>query len=283
MKIVIVGCSGFIGTQLKQFFEDSGHEVVPLKVRGESSVGVLVDSIQGTDILINLAGLSIFGRWSKSYKEGLYNSRIQTTKKLIDAIEACEHKPKRFISTSAVGIYKNDILCDEKSSELSDAYLGHVCMDWEREALKAEDLGVSTIIFRFGVIVGREGGMIGKMWRPFSLGLGGKIGSGEQSLSWIHIEDLCQAYRMGIDDRSMKGIYNLCSPESTTNIELTKTLGALMHRPTFFNIPTWMLRLALSEGADVMLSGQKAYPKALLEHGFEFKYPTIKEALGSFF
>lgn len=283
MKIVIVGCSGFIGTQLKQFFEYLGHEVLPLKVREESSIGTLADFIQGTNILINLAGLSIFGRWSKSYKEGLYNSRIQTTKKLIDAIEACVNKPKTFISTSAVGIYKNETLCDEKSSELSDSYLGHICMDWEKEALKAEDFGVSTVIFRFGVIVGKEGGMIQKMWLPFSLGLGGKIGSGEQSLSWIHIEDLCQAYRMGIEDRSMRGIYNLSSPQSTTNIELTKTLGALMHRPTFFNVPAWALRLALREGADVMLSGQKAYPKALLEHGFSFKYPTIKEALGSLF
>lgn len=283
MKILIVGCSGFVGTELKQFFERSAHEVIPLKVREETSIKTLSESIEGADALINLAGLSIFGRWSKSHKEGLYSSRIKTTKKLIDAIEVCKNRPKKFISTSAVAIYKNDLLCDENSSELSDAYLAHICKDWEREALKAEDLGVSTIIFRFGVVMGRKGGIIQKMWLPFSLGLGGKIGSGNQPLSWVHIEDLCQAYRLGIEDVSMKGVYNLCSPVSTTNNELTKTLGSLMHRPTLFSIPAWILRVVLSEGADAILNGQKAYPKALLEHGFEFKYPTIKEALGSFF
>ncbi len=283
MKIVIVGCSGFIGTELKQFFERSAHEVIPLKVRAETSIKTLSDSIEDADVLINLSGLPVLGRWSKSYKEALYDSRIKTTKKLIDAIEVCQNRPKKFISTSAVGIYKNNLLCEENSSELSDNYLAYICKDWEREALKAGGLGVSTIIFRFGAVVGRKGGIIQKMWLPFSLGLGGKLGSGEQSLSWVHIEDLCQAYRQGIEDAGMKGVYNLCAPESTTNIELTKTLGSLMHRPTFFSVPAWILRLALSDGADVMLSGQKAYPKALLEHGFKFKYPTIKEALESFF
>lgn len=283
MKIVIVGCSGFIGTELKQFFERSAHKVIPLKVREETSIKTLSDSIEDADVLINLAGLPVLGRWSKSYKEALYDSRIKTTKKLIKAMQGCANRPKKFISTSAVGIYKNNLLCEENSSELSDNYLAHICKDWEREALKAGGLGVSTIIFRFGAVVGRKGGIIKKMWLPFSLGLGGKLGSGEQSLSWVHIEDLCQAYRLGIEDAGMKGVYNLCSPESTTNIELTKTLGSLMHRPTFFSVPAWILRLALSDGADVILNGQKAYPKALLERGFKFKYPTIKEALGSFF
>jgi len=279
MKIVIVGCSGFVGMELKAFFEGQGKSVFALKVRRDTPIEHVCEAIEGTDVLINLAGLSIFGRWDEAYKKALYTSRIETTRKLIEAIKLCQNRPLKFLSTSAVGIYPNDVVCDESTAEFSSSYLAHICIDWEKEALKAEAFGVCTSILRFGVILGKKGGMIQKIRFPFSLGLGGRIGSGEQPLSWIHIDDLCEAYMHVIENKNP--VCNLCAPEAISNIEFTKILGSLMHRPTFFPVPAFVLRLIFNEGANFMLEGQRAYPKGLLESGFEFKYPTIREALKS--
>lgn len=282
MHIIIVGCSGFVGQALMSYLKDRGHKVEPLSIRDSSSVQDISYALQSCDILINLAGLSIFGRWNESYKKALYNSRIETTKKLLEALKRCEKRPKTFISTSAIGIYPNEISCDENKEDFSLSFLSKICQDWEKEALKARTLGIKTSIFRFGVVLGKSGGMIKKIWLPFSFGLGGKLGSGNQSLSWIHIEDLCAAYNMLID-KELEGTYNLCSPEPTTNLELTKTLGLLMKRPTLLPVPAFILRLIFGEGANFMLEGQKVFPKKLLDSGFEFKYTNIKEALQSFF
>jgi len=281
MRIKIVGCSGFVGQSLKSFFEKEGNEVESLSVRDSTSVEKVSDAIDGCDVLINLAGVSIFGRWSEGYKRSLYESRIETTKKLLEALKNTQNRPKHFISTSAIGIYPNEVACDETRKEFASSFLANTCLDWEKEALKAQDLGIKTSIFRFGVVLGKSGGMIKKIWLPFSLGLGGRVGNGEQSLSWIHIEDLCAAYTEVIKKEG-EGIYNLCSPEPTNNLILTKTLGSLMRRPTIFPVPAFVLRLIFGEGSDFMLQGQKVYPKRLLEAGFEFKYKNIEEALKSF-
>lgn len=282
MRIVIVGCSGFVGTRLKSFFEGLDNQVIALKVRDNTRQDMIRNTLEGTDVLINLAGLSIFGRWSKSYKEALYKSRIQTTTSLVEAMKSCENGPKRFISTSAVGIYPNDIDSDEYQSELSQSFLAQICKDWEKEALKAESIGVSTAILRSGVVLGKEGGMFKKLYYVFNFGLGGKVGSGRQPLSWIHIDDLCMIYKLIIEEKKLEGIYNLCAPVPTTNMELTQTLGRLMHRPTVFPVPAWVLRLIFSQGADFMLEGAKVYPKRLIEAGYEFNYKGIDEALKSF-
>jgi len=283
MKIVIVGCSGFVGMQLRSFFEKAGSHVISLQVREGTQLQRMVDVLEGVDVLINLAGLSIFGRWNEAYKKKLYTSRIDTTSKLVEAMASCKHRPKCFISTSAVGIYPNDIESDEYQNEVCESFLAHICRDWEKEAFMAKHLDVRTVVLRSGVVLGKEGGMFKKLYFPFLFGVGGKIGSGEQPLSWIHIDDLCAIYKVIIEDECADGIYNLCAPEPTTNIELTKTLGSLLSRPTVFAIPAWIIRLAFAEGSTLMLEGQKVYPKKLLESGFEFKYPTIREALKSFF
>ncbi len=280
MKIVIVGCSGFLGSELKEYFTDLGHSVDALSIRQNSEIREISKVLEGSEVLINLAGLSIFGRWTESYKEALYTSRINTTKKLIQALELCEIKPVNFISTSAGGIYPNDISCDETQKELSYSYLAHICRDWEEEALKANRFGIKTSVFRLGVILGKEGGMMKKLWLPFKLGLGGRLGSGEQPLSWIHIEDLKRAYLYALEAEG--GIYNLCAPTPTTNFEFTNTLGDLLHRPTPFPIPAFVLRLLLKEGADFILEGQNVRPRRLMKEGFKFHYSTIKEALKSF-
>ncbi len=279
MKIVIVGSSGFVGTELRSFFEGQGHEVVGLKVRDESRIDELSSELDSADVLINLAGVSIFGRWTQRYKDSLYSSRINTTQKLVEAMKACDNRPKRFISTSAVGIYPNDISCDETHTDLSQSYLAKICKDWEEEAFKAGELGVATTVLRSGVVLGRNGGMLQKLRLPFSLGLGGRVGSGKQALSWIHIKDLCGVYQKIIQDSNLVGVYNLCAPQSTTNIEMTKVLGSVLHRPTLFPVPAWILRLVFAEGAALMLEGQNAYPKHLLDKGFEFEYTNISDAL----
>jgi len=281
MRVVIVGSSGFVGQALMLHLNNQGHKVDPLSIRKETKTQDISDALQSCDILINLAGVSIFGRWSASYKKALYDSRIDTTKKLLDALIMSKKRPKIFISTSAIGIYPDEIPCDEKTENFSSSFLSQTCQDWEKEAMRAKELGIKTSIFRFGVVLGKSGGMIKKIWLPFSFGLGGRIGSGRQSLSWIHIRDLCYIYDKVIKEER-EGVYNLCSPQPTNNMELTKILGSLLNRPTFFPVPAFVLRLMFGEGADFMLHGQKVYPKKLLDLGFEFKYKDIKTALSSF-
>lgn len=277
MQILITGCSGFIGQELKAYFEDLGHKVKALSIREDTDIFDVKMAIKDVDVVINLAGASIFGYWSESYKKTLYSSRIDTTRKLVEAMK--RSSVKRFISTSAVGIYPDEKLCDEDTTEFSNSYLAYICKEWEKEAKMAD---VPTTIFRFGIVLGKNGGIIKKVWFPFFLGLGGVIGSGEQSMSWVHIKDLCGAYKKAIDD-NLNGTYNLCSTQVITNHEFTKELGQIMHRPTFIPVPSAVLQLMFSEGADFMLKGQRVYPKKLLEKGFHFEYKTITHALKSFF
>jgi len=194
-------------------------------------------------------------------------------------MKSCQNRPKRFISTSAVGIYLNDIYCDEYQKERSQIFLAQICKDWEIEAFKAKSLGVATAVFRSGVVLGKEGGMLKKLYLPFLLGLGGKIGSGKQPLSWIHIDDLCLVYKKVIEDESPEGIYNLCVPEPTTNIEFTKALGDVLYRPTFLPVPEWVVKLVFAEGSSFILEGQNVYPKRLEEVGYKFKHKNVEDAL----
>lgn len=276
--IVIVGASGFVGSSLRKRFTDAKYNVVATKREDLNDVKKLTSILNNTWVVINLAGASIINRWSKSYKKLLYNSRIDTTKALVNAMSNCEIKPKTLISTSAVGIYKNDTLYDETTQNLSNDFLASLCKDWEKEALKAKDLGVRVSIFRFGIIMG-DGGALAKMITPFKLGLGGTIGDGTQAFSFIHIKDLIKAYEFVINDESLEGIFNLTAPVPTTNYGLTKALGNNLHRPTFLPIPQFVLNLILSEGAKVLTDGQSVVPNHLLESGFEFEFKTIDETI----
>ncbi|MDC0933571.1 TIGR01777 family oxidoreductase, partial [Arcobacteraceae bacterium] len=201
-----------------------------------------------------------------------------TTKALVKAMKACEIKPKKFISTSAVGIYKNDALYDEKTSNFSEDFLGTLCSDWEQEALNAKELNIKVSIFRFGIVMGK-GGALGKMLTPFKLGIGGTIGDGTQAFSFVHIEDLINAYNFVLNDEKIDGIFNITAPQPTTNYGLTKALGKSLHRPTILPIPQFVLNLILSEGAKVLTDGQSAIPNHLLESGFSFKYTNIEDTI----
>ncbi|PLY09389.1 MAG: TIGR01777 family protein [Arcobacter sp.] len=275
--IAISGASGFVGSSLNKFFTELDYEVIPIKRETLDDKTKLESLLNSSDILINLAGANIINRWSESYKKLLYSSRIDTTQKLVSAIKNIENPPQMLISTSAVGIYDNKSTYDEKGN-FSNDFLSSLCQDWEKEALKAKSEKTKVSIFRFGIILGEDGGALQKMITPFKLGLGGVIGSGKQAFSFIHIKDLLEAYKFVIEN-SYEDTFNLTAPKPTTNKGLTLALGKTLKRPTILPLPEFVLNIIFSEGAKVLTDGQSAVPKRLLDLGFEFKYKTIEETI----
>jgi uncharacterized protein (TIGR01777 family) len=193
-------------------------------------------------------------------------------------------KPKLFISTSAVGIYDSKGEYNEDNAIYANDFLGKLAQDWEKTALEANNIGIRTIIFRFGIVLGHGGGILKEMLLPFKLGIGGTIGNGNQTFSWVHIKDQMRAYFYIIEHQNMEGVFNLIAPVPSTNYGLTKALGAALHRPTFFVIPKFILKLRFgSEAADVFAGGQYATPKRLLDAGFKFEFKTIEDAMEDLF
>ena len=281
MKIVaITGSSGFVGTNLRIFFESKGFKVISIKREELKNIDKLCQIIEEANILINLAGANIINRWTKEYKQLLRDSRIDTTKSLVEAMRKVTIKPEVFISTSAVGIYKNKTCYDEEYYDYEDDFLGNLCKAWENEALKANEFDVRTIIFRFGIVLGK-GGALEKMLLPFKFGLGGTIGDGSQDFSFIHMYDLIKAYEYVYGNKTCAGIYNLTAPNPTRNYNLTKALGKALNRPTILPVPEFILNLIFSEGAKVLTSGQCVKPKRLLDSGFDFKFKSIDDAISN--
>ena len=273
MKIAVNGTSGFIGGKLCRFFRAEGHGVVAIPRAVYTDKDALKNLIGGCDAVINLAGASIAARWSEDYKKRLRASRIDTTRTLVCAINELE-SPPFFISASAIGIYENGLSHDESSVKFDRGFLGELACEWESEAAKAR---TQTAIFRLGVVLGR-GGALAKMLPAFKLGLGGKLGSGEQAFCWICVADLLEAFKFTLQNRQ-SGVFNLVSPQPSTNVEFTQILGDVLGRPTFFKVPKFALNLMFGEGSSVLLEGAKVYPRALIESGFSFKFGDLKTAL----
>ena len=279
-KIMMTGATGFIGSCLSMAFKEQGWEVISLSREDLllESDG-LVKKIRGADVAINLAGAPVIGRWTDKYKKLMYESRVKVTGNLVAAFAKMESRPQVFISSSAIGYYASQGVHTEDEFVRADSFLGDLVNDWEAEALQAEKLGIRTIVFRLGVVLGKDGGALKKMLLPFKFGLGGKIGDGLQPFSWIHIKDLIRAYLTVIDFNSYTGIYNLTAPEPTTNSGLTEALGKALSRPTFLPVPNAVLRLRFGEGAKVLIKGQTVIPTRLLVSGFEFLFPDIQKAI----
>ncbi|BAK72491.1 TIGR01777 family oxidoreductase [Arcobacter sp. L] len=275
--IAITGASGFVGSSLTKFFSNLGYKITPLSREILNNKSNLEEVLNSSDIVINLAGANIINRWSESYKRLLYSSRIDTTSKIVNAINHIQNKPKLLISTSAVGIYDNKTIYDENGNFAND-FLSNLCQDWEKKALEAKNEITKVSIFRFGIVLGRDGGALQKMLTPFKLGLGGTIGNGNQAFSFIHISDLLNAYKFVIEN-SHENIFNLTAPKPTTNKGLTLALGKTLKRPTILPVPEFVLKLIFSEGARVLTDGQSVIPKKLLDLGFEFKFRTIEETI----
>lgn len=275
--IAITGASGFVGTSLKKYFSALGYKIISISRDILNDNKKLEETLNQTDIVINLAGANIINRWSESYKKLLYSSRIETTSKIVNAINSIQNKPKLLISTSAVGIYDNKTTYDENGSYSND-FLSNLCQDWEKEAKKAKNETTKVSIFRFGIVMGKDGGALQKMITPFKLGLGGTIGDGKQAFSYIHIEDLLNAYKFVIENE-FEDTFNLTAPVPTTNKGLTQALGKTLKRPTILPVPQFVLNIIFSEGARVLTDGQSAIPKKLLDLGFKFRFKTIEETI----
>jgi len=266
-NIAISGANGFVGQALQK----SLANVVVLD--RDDSVEILIDKLKDVDVVINLAGAPIVKRWNEAYKKVLYSSRIENTQKLVSAIDKSD--VSYFISTSAIGIYPNDKICDESCTEYADDFLAKLCEDWENEALKCTK---PTTVLRLGVVLGKEGGALAKMLLPFKLGLGGNIGNGKMITSWIALDDLMGIYRFLIEEK-IEGIFNAVSPNPVDNASFTKALGKVLHRPTFMPLPTQILKLIYGEASCVLTDSKDVYPQRLLDVKFDFKYPTIDDAL----
>ncbi len=277
-KIAISGASGFVGSSLISALQDR-YEIEKISRDDLKSEELLRSKIEGSFAVINLAGAPIVARWSEEYKKILRSSRIESTKSIVNAICSLEKKPEVFISTSAVGIYDSRGTYSEYDKNYGEDFLAKLCADWESEALEAKKCGVRVAIYRFGVVLGKGGGMMEKVMTPFSLGVGGTIGDGKQGFSFVHLHDLIEAETKALEDSSMEGIYNLVAPNPIDNYEFTKTLGKILNRPTILPVPTFALKLLYSEGAKVLSDGQKVLPKRLEESGFEFRYGDISSAL----
>ncbi|MCG2756890.1 MAG: TIGR01777 family oxidoreductase [Desulfobacteraceae bacterium] len=279
MQIALTGATGFVGSHLANVFLEKDWKVTPI-LRDDLALSSkdLAKKINGSEVIANLAGANIVKRWTEEYKKELYNSRIDTTIKLVEAMGQMSRKPQIFISTSAVGIYDDKGRYSESDYNFADNYLASVVKDWEEAAFRARKINIRTVIFRFGVVLGK-GGLLAKMLPSFKLGMGGTIGNGRQSFSWVHIEDLIRAYIFAVEHEDLEGIYNLVSPNAVTNKVLTKTLAKILHRPAFLPIPIWLLWLIFGEGAAAISSGQNIIPERLLNAGFRFKFETIEHAL----
>ncbi len=279
MNIAMSGATGFIGSHLTKAFEARGWTVIPLK-RPDfgADADPLLRKIDIADVVVNLAGATIAARWTEEYKKEIYNSRVGVTKRIVDALGKAGKKAGLFISASAVGIYDTKGSYTEEDPNYADDFLGKLAVDWERAALGAGESGIRTVIFRFGVVLGR-GGALEKMLVPFRLGLGGVIGDGSQPFPWVHIDDLVKAFFAAIESRDFEGVYNLTAPNPTTNRGLTVALAQVLRKPAVIRVPAFVLRIQLGEGAKVLLEGQRVFPKRLLESGFTFSFPSIEEAI----
>ncbi len=269
-KIALTGASGFVGQEIQKHFREC------VVIKRDDSEAEIIRKLESVDVVINLAGAPIVKRWSETYKKVLYRSRIETTKRLVSAINRSH--VSYFISTSAIGIYPNSTSCDEKSTQLDSDFLGTLCQAWEAEARKCVKL---TAILRFGVVLGKEGGALKKMLLPFKLGMGGIIGSGEMMMSWIALSDLMRMYQFLVQHKH-EGIFNAVTPKPVSNTTFTKSLGKALRRPTLLPLPAFVLKVLYGEGASVLLDSKDVYPKAIEEKGFVFEYEEIDRLLTSY-
>ena len=283
MKIAISGNSGFIGRHLTGFFSGRGDVVVPLKhsmFRFRTNEK-LKEALTGCDVVVNLAGTPINQRWTGRAKRKIKNSRVYTTRRLVSIINAMPVKPQLFISASAVGIYPDEGIYSETSTSEGTGFLADVCIHWEEEAQKLSR-DVRLVIARFGVVLSKDGGALPKMLLPFRFFVGGKIASGKQGFSWIHIEDVLYAIQFIIDHKGLSGVVNLVAPQPLTNRAFTKATAEVMHRPAWLTIPARLFRFLYGEGGELLTKGQQAYPARLLSAGYVFRYSDIRLALYGF-
>jgi uncharacterized protein (TIGR01777 family) len=294
-KVFITGGTGFVGVNLANRLALRGNRVSvmgrsgsrPPHLSGEVKViqgdgrfpGNWQEEAADSRLIINLAGASIFTRWTGAAKKGIRESRILTTANLVEALPA-DARGVTLFSTSAVGYYgfRGDEELDEDSPP-GDDFLARLCRDWEEQACQAREKGARVIVTRFGIVLGPGGGALGKMIPLFRRFLGGPLGSGSQWFSWIQLEDLLEAFLFLFERPETSGPYNFTSPGPVRNGELARSLGRALHRPAFLPAPSPAVRLILGEFGSTLLKGQRVLPRRLLDIGYRFRYPGIDAAL----
>ncbi len=294
MKVLITGGTGFVGKSLTRLLLNQDCQIIsiarsarPTEYQSENLKHVVADTsvpgnwqdeLQDVNVVVNLAGASIFRRWTKAYKELIYNSRILTTRNIVDALPA--NRNITLCSTSAVGYYgeRGDDELDE-NDPMGVSFLSKVCRDWENEALKASKKNIRTAITRFGIVTDKSGGAIRLMTLPFHFFIGGPVGSGQQWFPWIHLSDLTAAFWYIIQHDDMNGVYNFSAPKPIRNVDSAKTIGNILKRPSFMKVPRFAVKLLMGEFGDAILASQRAIPKRLLLHGFQFQYADFESAM----
>lgn len=292
MTVVLAGGSGFLGSRLRARLERDGHKVLNLarspragdvRWQPDGSAGPLATHLEGVDAVVNLAGENIAGaRWSETRKAQLRNSRLLATRTLVRAMAACARPPRVFISGSAVGYYgpHGDGVVTEQTPPGSD-FLARLCVDWEEEARAGGPTRTRLVIIRSGLVLGADGGALKKMLLPFKLGLGAALGSGDQYMPWIHVDDWVAMVIWLISADRATGAFNASAPKPVTNRDFTRTLGRVLWRPAVFHAPAFVLKLAVGELSSMLLTGQRAIPAAAEELGFRFSYRELEPALRS--
>ena len=282
MKIAIAGSTGFIGKQLTDYLLQNGNEIIIISRKDFfNKDNELAKLIISADVIINLAGSSVLCKWNKKNRDLILSSRVETTRLLVEAVKQNEplNRPKLFINASATGIYSDSGIQDETTATLNTDFLAQVCKSWEKELLPLEEIQLRYCIVRTGIVLGTSGGSMAKMLPLFKAGLGGKISTGKQPFSFIHIADYYRAIKHLIENPKSSGIYNLVSPEPVTNEIFTKVLASCLHRPAIFTVPEFALKIVYGQASELLTKGVKVIPSHLLNEGFQFKYPDIASTL----
>jgi uncharacterized protein len=297
VKVIVTGATGLVGRALVRSLLSDGHEVTRL-VRGEAQTfrapgtkavhwepeqgAVGAQELEGHDAAVHLAGESIAsGRWDEEKKRRILESRVKGTRLLAETLAGLKEKPRVLVSASAIGFYgdRGDEVLHEESASGED-FLSEVCREWEKATLAASQAGIRVVHLRIGFVLSAEGGGLPKMLTPFKLGLGGRVGSGRQYMSWITLDELISVIRRALEDEHLRGPVNAVAPNPATNAEFTKTLGRVLGRPTVFPLPAFAARLAFGEMADaLLLSSTRVAPSRLQEAGYKFQHPELEGAL----
>lgn len=295
-NVCISGGTGMMGTALRELLSSQGYTLTVLSRTKQDLDNAHVftwdiqkhemedGAVNSADYIIHLAGANLGSkRWTTQRKKEIRDSRIKSTRLLYDRLAALDKKPEAFISASAIGIYgynTGGILVDEERLKPGDDFVATLAREWEEEALKIADLGIRVVILRAGLVLSMKGGALPRLVTPVKFWVGAPVGSGEQYISWIHMEDLCRLYLFSMEARGMNGIYNAVSPHPETNVDFTRKIAETLHKPFFLpNIPSFVLRILFGEMASTVLGGNRVSSKKIEETGFTFRFKELRPAL----
>ncbi len=294
MNITVTGATGFIGNRLVHELLRAGHSIHALGRKRNEGLPQAVaftewrsteteppaESLATADAIVNLAGEPVAQRWTPEVKRRIRSSRVDGTRNLVNGLAKQSNRLRVLVCASAIGYYgsRGDEVLSETSAPGSD-FLAQVVINWEQAARQAEALGIRVVSLRFGVVLGKDGGALAKMLRPFKLGVGGRLASGQQWISWIHVDDVIGLIQFSLENSAARGPMNATSPYPVTNAEFTRDLAAALHRPAIFPVPRFALKTLFGEMAEVILGSQRVISQAAQSAGFQFQYPELKPVL----